>query len=492
MTSSPARPASSTLSRPARPRRRRRRRRRPRRPARPARRPRPPRSPGRTVSQRGDRAEHARPGPAPSERPRRRRGRQAERQRLVAGLPGGALPLGGALGVGQLGHAPRGGGVRGDRVLVRGVQGDVAVLLLGRRRAPVGQLLGRPLGARRRPRPRRSGQPVDLVLRRRWPASAAALTWPVSLARPSRRSASAWAAATSARSASASAASSSAARGDGLGQPGALGRRARPRARPPAPRPARPRRPAARGRGPAALLAAARRQVPGRSAASDAVPRNRSFERGQPVPGVLRPRRARGALAATAGSSSASRREPRRARPRRAARRSRTAVSSATSLSRASRSATRSSASSRSRASRRSAWTPAARRATSACRPSGLSWRRSSAVRSVSRLRLACIAVELAQRLLLALAVLEDAGGLLDEGAAVLRAAVSTASSWPWPTMTCISRPMPESLQQLLDVEQPAPVAVDLVLALAGAEHPAGDRDLGVVDRAARRRRCRW
>ena len=60
-----------------------------------------------------------------------------------------------------------------------------------------------------------------------------------------------------------------------------------------------------------------------------------------------------------------------------------------------SRSVARSSASSRSRASRRSAWMPAARRATSACRPSGLSWRRSSAVRSVSRLRLACIASSL-------------------------------------------------------------------------------------------------
>ena len=37
--------------------------------------------------------------------------------------------------------------------------------------------------------------------------------------------------------------------------------------------------------------------------------------------------------------------------------------------------------------------------------------------------------------------------------------------------------------QQLLDVEQAALVAVDLVFALAGAEHPPGDRHLGVVDR---------
>jgi hypothetical protein len=54
--------------------------------------------------------------------------------------------------------------------------------------------------------------------------------------------------------------------------------------------------------------------------------------------------------------------------------------------------------------------------------------------------------VELAQRLFLALAVLEDPGSLLDEAAALLGPAESTASSWPCPTMTCISRPMPESL----------------------------------------------
>ena len=52
---------------------------------------------------------------------------------------------------------------------------------------------------------------------------------------------------------------------------------------------------------------------------------------------------------------------------------------------------TRSSAASRSRASRRSAWMVWARRAISAWRPSGLSWRRSSVVRSVSRARLADI-----------------------------------------------------------------------------------------------------
>jgi hypothetical protein len=65
------------------------------------------------------------------------------------------------------------------------------------------------------------------------------------------------------------------------------------------------------------------------------------------------------------------------------------------SLASSSRNVTRSSAASRSRASRSSDCTACARRAISACRPSGLSWRRSSAVRSVSRVRLACMASSL-------------------------------------------------------------------------------------------------
>ena len=46
--------------------------------------------------------------------------------------------------------------------------------------------------------------------------------------------------------------------------------------------------------------------------------------------------------------------------------------------------------------------------------------------------------------------------------------------------------------QQLLDVEQPARHAVDGVLAVAGAEQRAGDRDLGELDRAACPTSCRW
>ena len=56
-------------------------------------------------------------------------------------------------------------------------------------------------------------------------------------------------------------------------------------------------------------------------------------------------------------------------------------------------------------------------------------------------------------------------------------------SSWPWPTMTCISRPMPESLSSSCTSSSRQAVAVDGVLGAAVAEHRARDRDLGVLDR---------
>ncbi len=61
--------------------------------------------------------------------------------------------------------------------------------------------------------------------------------------------------------------------------------------------------------------------------------------------------------------------------------------------------------------------------------------------------------------------------------------ALSTASIWPWLMITCCWRPTPASREQLLDVEQPARHAVDGVLAVAGAEQRAGDRDLAELDR---------
>ena len=100
--------------------------------------------------------------------------------------------------------------------------------------------------------------------------------------------------------------------------------------------------------------------------------------------------------------------------------------------------------------------------------------------------------VELAERLLLALAVLEDAGGLLDEGAAVLGAAGEDGVELALADDDVHLAADAGVAEQLLDVEQADLVAVDLVLALAGAVHAAGDRHLGVRRSAARRRRCRW
>ncbi len=91
--------------------------------------------------------------------------------------------------------------------------------------------------------------------------------------------------------------------------------------------------------------------------------------------------------------------------------------------------------------------------------------------------------LELAQRLLLALAVFEDTGRLLDEGAAVLGLGVQDRVELALTDDDVHFTPDSRIGQQLLDVEQAARVAVDLVLALTRAEHAAGDRHLGVLDR---------
>jgi len=118
----------------------------------------------------------------------------------------------------------------------------------------------------------------------------------------------------------------------------------------------------------------------------------------------------------------------------------------------------------------------AALRATSAWRPSGLRRRLSSAVRSTSL-------VQLAQRLLLALAVLEDAGGFLDESAARLRAGVQDVVELALADDDVHLAAETGVGQQLLHVEQPAVVAVDRVLALPGPEHQPANRHLGILDR---------
>ena len=91
--------------------------------------------------------------------------------------------------------------------------------------------------------------------------------------------------------------------------------------------------------------------------------------------------------------------------------------------------------------------------------------------------------LKLAKRLLLALAVLEDTGGFLDETPPVLRARVQDRVELALADDHVHLAADARVAEQLLNVEQPGGVAVDLVLAGAVAEHPPGDRHLGVVDR---------
>jgi hypothetical protein len=79
--------------------------------------------------------------------------------------------------------------------------------------------------------------------------------------------------------------------------------------------------------------------------------------------------------------------------------------------------------------------------------------------------------------------VLEDAGGLLDERPPVLRTPGEDGVELPLPDDDVHLPADAGVAEQFLDVEQAHLVAVDLVLALAGAVHTAGDRHLGVLDR---------
>ena len=91
--------------------------------------------------------------------------------------------------------------------------------------------------------------------------------------------------------------------------------------------------------------------------------------------------------------------------------------------------------------------------------------------------------LQLAQRLFLALAVLEDAGRFLDQGAPGLRARVQDVVEMTLPD-DHVHLPAQTGVgQEFLHVEQAAVVAVDGVLALPGPEHQPADRDLGILDR---------
>ena len=146
----------------------------------------------------------------------------------------------------------------------------------------------------------------------------------------------------------------------------------------------------------------------------------------------------------------------RRSRPRPRPRRSTRIVSSAISCSSAVRAVTRSSAISRARASRTSAWTlggPAGHLGLAAER---LELAADLVEQVVEPGQVALGGVELAERLLLALAVLEDAGGLLDEAAPVLGGRVQDRVELALPDDHVHLAADAGVAEQLLDVEQAA------------------------------------
>ena len=104
-------------------------------------------------------------------------------------------------------------------------------------------------------------------------------------------------------------------------------------------------------------------------------------------------------------------------------------------------------------------------------------------MRSLTRVRLASIVSSLRSARLLALAVLEHPGGLLDEPAALLGGGAQHGVELALADDDVHLAADAGVGQQLLDVEQTAGRAVDGVLGAAVAEHRPRDGDLGVVDR---------
>ena len=90
---------------------------------------------------------------------------------------------------------------------------------------------------------------------------------------------------------------------------------------------------------------------------------------------------------------------------------------------------------------------------------------------------------ELAQRALLALLVLEDAGGFLDERATLFGAGVQHLVETALADDRVRVAAQPRVVQQVLDVHEACRRVVDEVLGLAVAVHAARDRDLGELER---------
>ena len=91
-----------------------------------------------------------------------------------------------------------------------------------------------------------------------------------------------------------------------------------------------------------------------------------------------------------------------------------------------------------------------------------------------------------------AAAVLQDPGRLLDDGSPVLGTRVEDGAELALAHDHVLLTPHAGVRQHLLDVEQPARLAVDGVLALTGAEQRPGDGDLGQPAREPARCGCRW
>ena len=90
--------------------------------------------------------------------------------------------------------------------------------------------------------------------------------------------------------------------------------------------------------------------------------------------------------------------------------------------------------------------------------------------------------VELPERLLLALAVLEDARRLLDEVAAILRGSAEDVVEVALRHDDVHLAAEPRVAQQLLDIQEPTRLAVDAVLGSARPKQGPRDRHLGVLD----------
>ena len=99
--------------------------------------------------------------------------------------------------------------------------------------------------------------------------------------------------------------------------------------------------------------------------------------------------------------------------------------------------------------------------------------------------------VEAALGLLLAAAVLQHAGGFFDDRPPILRAGVEHGVDLALADDDVLLAADTGVAEQLLHVEQAAVDAVDRVLALAGAEQRAADRDLGELDRQQAAPSCR-